>query len=80
MGITGIVGVPLEVQVIGCTHVHGKAFWCTKNDGSEPPDLWFDGFPQKGRMMLLQRTIVVSCWECRNSLDAIAKEYGQLLQ
>jgi hypothetical protein len=29
--------------------------------------------------MLLEKTIVIACWECRASLDAIAKEYGQLL-
>jgi hypothetical protein len=76
----GIVGIPRQIHVIGCTHIRiPKAFWNSKNDGSEPPDLWFDGFPGKGRMIMTGNTIVIACWECRSQLDQIVADYGKAL-
>ncbi len=72
----GIKGIPQEVFVIGCTHVsNATAFFCHQNDGTEPPDLWINNFPTKGRMIMTHNTICLACWACRESLDAIVKEY-----
>ena len=77
----GIVGIPKKCFIVQCGHCQAaKAFWCSRNDGSEPPDLYWEGFPAKGRMLLMKETIILSCWNCRESLDRIVNEYGKTLQ
>lgn len=76
----GIMGIPEPVLICQCSHApKARAFWTTKNDGSEPPDLFYTDFPTKGRIVMSNQTIFLACWACRDGLDVIVQEYGKTL-
>ena len=73
----GIQGIVQPVLVIQCGHLaNPKAFWTTKNDGTEAPDLHYENFPNKGRIVMSNQTFFVSCWNCREGLDVLVREHG----
>ena len=76
----GILGIPKSVFVVQCGHcASAKAFWATRNDGTEPPDLFFENFPTKGRLVMTNQTFFIACWSCRESLDSIVSEFGKTI-
>ena len=78
MGISGIVE---RLQIVHCGHCGtAKAFWNGSNDGKNPPDLYYTDFPTKGRIMMLNKTLIVACFTCRDSLEVIREQYGKFLQ
>jgi len=67
--------VKQPVLVVQCGHnPNATAFWTTKNEGSEPPDLWFQNFPDTGRMFLTNQVIYVACLMCEHGLDAVVND------
>lgn len=72
---SGDLGVP--VLVVECGHCSGaRAHWWAPKPGN-PPDLWFENFPRKGRVMLANKTILLACAMCSRQLDVIRAEYGK---
>lgn len=76
MGITGTIK---PLFIIQCSHcANAKAFFLENPDGSKPVDMMWENFPSKGRYLLTKETMFLSCWACREGLDAMVQEHGQL--
>jgi len=75
-----IVNIGMALLVVECGHCPGaRAVWWDAKPG-EPPDLWFQNFPNTGRMMLSNKTILLACDRCKGQLDTIRKDYGNVLE
>lgn len=70
------IAVIKPILVAQCGHCErATAAWATINDGSVAPDLFFTGFPEKGRMILTHSVIYLACRSCQDGLDEITKDF-----
>jgi hypothetical protein len=64
------------ILVAQCGHAFaGEAFWSTENTGGMAPDLWYENFPNSGRIVLTNQVVYVACRQCRNGLDEVIKDF-----
>jgi len=68
--------VKKPILVAQCGHcLQAYAFWTTGNDGTMVPDLWFQGFPSSGRMLMTNQVIYLACSQCQNGLDEVVRDF-----
>jgi len=71
----GIV-VTKPILVAQCGHcLRAEAFWASVTDSPSLPDLWFQGFPEAGRVFLTNQILYLACRQCQNGLDEVVRDF-----
>ena len=68
--------VKKPILVAQCGHcLSAQAFWTTDNGGQVAPDLWFEGFPTVGRVLMTNQVLYLACQRCAVGLDEVMRDF-----